>query len=335
MAGAHRAVAGREGEHIQEQIQPYVLTAAAEQALTPGQSFAECATDCPVMVVVPAGSFMMGSPSTERGRYSNEGPQHRVTIAEPFGVSKFALTFDEWDACVAHGDCPQGVSDGGAGRVRRPVINVTWDHAQRYVAWFSRMTGKPYRLLSEAEYEYAARAGTQTAYPWGDEIGKNNANCSNCGSQWDNRQTAPVGSFAANKFGLYDMVGNVWAWITDCAHENYNGAPTDGSAWIEGSDCKNRVARGGGWSAGPELLRSASRGVTVADRVTDSIGFRLGRTLSRSVPVAATPVSTSSISPERERGLAPKDTFRDCGNPAGRYSATAATLAFSRCRPDR
>ena len=189
------------------------------------------------MIVVPAGSFMMGSPSTEKGRYDNEGPQHLVTFARPFAVSKFEVTFDEWDTCVAYGDCAQGISDSGWGRGQRPVINVNFDDAQRYVAWLSRMTGKPYRLLSEAEYEYAARAGTQTAYPWGDEIGNRNANCDGCGSQWDGKQTAPVGSFPPNQFGLHDMIGNVFEWTEDCFHNNYERAPADGSAWTEGDNC--------------------------------------------------------------------------------------------------
>ena len=183
----------------------------------------------------------------------------QVAIAKPFAVSKFELTFAEWDACVAHGDCVPHVSDSGWGRGRQPVINVSWDDAQSYVAWLSRITGKEYRLLSEAEYEYAARAGTQTAYPWGDDIGKNNANCDGCGSQWDNKQTAPVGSFAANGFGLYDTVGNVWEWTEDCHHNNYNGAPVDGTAWT-GDDCSSRVVRGGSWLYGPPDLRAAFRG---------------------------------------------------------------------------
>ena len=197
------------------------------------------------MVVVPAGSFMMGSLPTEKDRDAAEGPQHIVTIAKPFAVAKFELTFDEWDTCVAYGDCPQGVSDGGWGRGQQPVIFVTWDDAQRYAAWLSKMTGKPYRLLTEAEYEYATRAGTTTAYPWGNDIGKNNANCNGCGSKWDNQQTAPVGSFKPNAFGLYDMVGNVFEWVEDCVHANYDGAPTDGSAWIEGGLCTYRLDRGG------------------------------------------------------------------------------------------
>ena len=128
-------------------------------------------------------------------------------------------------------------ADEGWGRGRRPVINVSWDDATAYANWLSKKTGKPYRLLSGAEYEYATRAGTQTAYPWGDAVGTNNANCHSCGSQWDARQTAPVGSFPPNGFGLYDMVGNVREWTEDCYHDTYSDAPKDGSAWIEGGNC--------------------------------------------------------------------------------------------------
>jgi len=138
------------------------------------------------------------------------------------------------------------------------VINVTWDDAQKYVAWFSKMTGRSYRLLTEAEWEYAARAGSTTAYFWGDEIGKNNANCSGCGSQWDSREPSPVDSFKPNAFGLHDMAGNVWQWVQDCYHGDYDGAPIDGSAWaIE--DCNDRVARGGSWLLDPLRVRSANR----------------------------------------------------------------------------
>jgi len=163
----------------------------------------------------------MGSPATETSHQPEEEPLHRVTIAKPFAVSKFELTFDEWDICVAYGDCRLGVNDFGWGRGQQPVIDVAWDDAQHYVAWFSKLTGKQYRLLTEAEYEYAARAGKQTAYPWGDTIGNNNSNCRGCGSQWDGKQTAPVGSFAPNRFGLYDMVGNIWEWVEDCYHSSY------------------------------------------------------------------------------------------------------------------
>jgi len=159
------------------------------------------------------------------------------------------------------------------------VINVSWDDAQRYVAWLSRMTGQPYRLLREAEWEYAARAGTTTAYYWGDEIGKGNANCDGCGSQWDGKQTAPIGSFAPNAFGLYDMAGNVYQWVQDCYHDDYNGAPIDGSAWTS-EDCSRRVVRGGSWFRYPLVLRSAFRFSNATDYRDYDLGFRVGRTLT-------------------------------------------------------
>jgi formylglycine-generating enzyme required for sulfatase activity len=154
------------------EIRPYVLSPDAERALKPGQSFRECTKDCPEMVVIPAGEFTMGSPSDEKGRYDNEGPQHKVTIARPVAVAKYDVTFAEWDACVSVGGCPQegGRSDAGWGRDRRPAIYVSWDDAKSYVAWLSRMTGKTYRLLAEAEWEYAARAGRTTAYYWRDGL---------------------------------------------------------------------------------------------------------------------------------------------------------------------
>jgi len=266
-------------------IWPYVLESAAEHALKPRDIFKECSAEqekdyCPQMVVLPAGSFIMGSPATEPGHQPSEQPQHLVTIAKPFAVSKFELTFDEWDTCVDYGDCPQGITDSGWGRGRQPVINVTWGDAQRYVAWWSKMTGRPYRLLTEAEYEYSARAGSTTAYPWDDNIGQDNANCKDCGSQWDNKQTAPVGSFAANGFGLFDTVGNVWEWVEDCLSENYQDAPTDGSAGIVGRDCNNRIVRGGSWQNTPDHLRSAARlGPSLGFR-DNLLGFRIGRTLN-------------------------------------------------------
>jgi len=259
-------------------VGPYVLKPEAERALKPLASFRECAKDCPEMVVVPAGEFMMGSPATEEGRSANEGPQRLITIAKPFAVSKFAVTFADWDACVSVGGCPH-VSDSGFERGTRPVINVRWDEAQQYGAWFSKMTGRPYRLLTETEWEYAARAGSATAYFWGDRIGEGNANCNDCGSQWDGRQTSPVGSFKPNAFGLYDMAGNVWQWVQDCYHDDYNGAPTDGSAWIIG-DCSRRVVRGGSWGNVPQYLRSASRDWFSADDRDFHVGFRLGRALA-------------------------------------------------------
>jgi formylglycine-generating enzyme required for sulfatase activity len=258
---------------------PYVLKPEAERALQPLKSFRECAKDCPEMIFIPAGEFTMGSPAAEQGRYNNEGPQHKVTIAKPFAVSKYDVTFADWDACVSVGACPKA-TDSGLGRDTKPVINVDWDDAQTYVAWFSKMTGQPYRLLTEAEWEYAARAGTTTAYYWGDTIGKGNANCNGCGSQWDFKQTSPVGSFAANQFGLYDMAGNVLQWVQDCYRGNYDdGAPTDGSAWTSG-DCTNRVVRGGSWDISPRNLRSAVRNWRTTVFRFGILGFRVGRTLS-------------------------------------------------------
>jgi formylglycine-generating enzyme required for sulfatase activity len=260
-------------------VRPHVLTAEVERSKRPGDSFRECSKDCPEMLVVPAGEFIMGSPASEEGRNNNEGRQHKVIFARSFAVAKFDVTFDDWDDCVAYGDCER-VSDPGYWRSWHPVVNVTWDDARRYAAWLSRMTGKPYRMLSEAEFEYAARAGTQTAYPWGDKIGNSNANCVGCGSQWDNRKPSPINSFAANRFGLQAMHGNVWQWTEDCWHEDYKGAPEDGSAWVEGGDCSRRVVRGGSWRNDPRLLRSAVRDKGRTGDRSDDLGFRVGRTLS-------------------------------------------------------
>jgi formylglycine-generating enzyme required for sulfatase activity len=263
-------------------VDPYVLKPDAEQALGPKDIFQECAKDCPKMVVIPAGEFMMGSPPGEKGRHDDEGPQRPVTIAQPLAVSKFAVTFADWDACVRVGGCPQegGGMDLGWGRGTRPVMHVNWHDAKQYVAWLSTMTGKPYRLLSEAEYEYAARAMAQTAYPWGDEIGKNNANCNGCISQWDNRQTAPVGSFAPNAFGLYDMVGNVYSWVENCYSPDYRDAPMEGSARTSENCNRGRVVRGGSYRDSPENLRLARRFWYVPDYRYGQLGFRVGRTLS-------------------------------------------------------
>ncbi len=257
---------------------PYVLKPDAERALKPLTSFRECAKDCPEMIVIAAGGFTMGSPATEKGRLHFEGPEHKVLFAKPFAVSKFDVTFADWDACVSVGGCVQ-VADSGYGRGSNPVINVSWDDAQKYVAWFSKMTGQPYRLLTEAEWEYAARAGTTSAYYWGDEIGKGNANCNACGSKWDYRQTSPVGSFKPNAFGLYDMAGNVFQLVEDCYHADYNGATTDGSAWTS-ENCGQRIARGGSWASDPRLLRSAARGWEASDVRSNVIGIRVGRSLN-------------------------------------------------------
>jgi formylglycine-generating enzyme required for sulfatase activity len=259
------------------QFWPHVLKAAKEQALKPGDAFKECEQDCPEMIVLPAGSFTMG------GSTGDEQPHHTVTLARPFAVSKYEVTFADWDACVDGGGCGgYRPNDQGWGRGRQPAINVNWDDAQQYVKWLSDVTGKTYRLLSESEYEYATRAGTSTAYPWGDDIklnGKVMADCSGCGSKWDGAQAAPVGSFPPNKFGLYDMVGNVWEWTEDCAHNNYDGAPVDGSAWRTGGDCSNLVGRGGAFPSTPDNLQSGYRASRPAVYRDYFFGFRAARTL--------------------------------------------------------
>jgi formylglycine-generating enzyme required for sulfatase activity len=233
----------------------------------PREVFRDC-PDCPEMVVIPAGEFVMGSPPGEKGHSSNEGPQHRVMIGQPFAVGKHEVTFDEWDACVAAGSCDKQPNDMSWGRGRRPVIGVSWYEAANYADWLAKKTGQGYRLLSEAEWEYSARAESNTPYPWGNEPGSNRANFRDSGSQWSGRQTAPVGSFTANAFGLTDMIGNVWEWVEDCYHDDM---------WP--GTCFNRVLRGGSWSDDPEGARSAMRIGHRAYKRANNAGFRLARTL--------------------------------------------------------
>jgi formylglycine-generating enzyme required for sulfatase activity len=253
----------------------------AEKRLLPGEiiTFREC-TRCPEMIVVPPGKFQMGSPEEEKGHQSWEGPRHEVIIPANFAVGKFEVTFDEWKACVDARVCEDS-SEQGWGRISRPVINVSWEDAQQYVKWLSLRTGKVYRLLSEAEWEYAARAGSDKYYSWGDNMGTAQASCWGCGGDWDGQtvnRTAPVGSFAPNAFGLYDMHGNVWEWVEDCWNASYAGAPQNGSAWTDG-DCKNRLVRGGSWGMTPEDLRSATRSKVAAVYRSSGRGIRVARTL--------------------------------------------------------
>ena len=234
----------------------------------------------PAMVVIPAGTFRMGCLSGDGDCLEREKPIREVTIAQPFALSVHEVTFAEWDACVAAGDCRgHKPDDEGWGRGTRPVINVSWDDAQAYVWWLSGQTGAAYRLPSEAEWEYAARAGTVTKYHWGDGVGSNRANCITCGSPWDGVRTAPVGSFAPNAFGLRDAHGNVWEWVADCGNPSYRGAPSDGGAWL-GGDCTERVLRGGSWLYGPTDLHAANRLNLSSGISTFLAGFRVARTLT-------------------------------------------------------
>ncbi|MBO0734442.1 MAG: formylglycine-generating enzyme family protein [Methylocapsa sp.] len=258
------------------------LVAAAARAsqtrFAQASAFTDCAEGCPLMIIVPAGKFLMGSPESDSEREAAETPQHEVTFAKPFAVSKYEVTFDEWDACVAATACQRAADEWGRGNM--PVINVSWDDATAYARWLSRLTGKDYRLLTEAEWEYSARAGTTTRYSWGDEPGEGNANCDGCGSHRYRHQTAPAGSFKPNAFGLYDMHGNVWEWVEDVWHDNYGGAPTDGSAWLGGGDGSFRVARGGSYRNDTGLIRSALRVKRNINVKFDTLGFRVARELT-------------------------------------------------------
>ncbi len=237
--------------------------------------------DGPELVVMPAGSFEMGCVSrVDCPDFPPWLPVHTVTIPSSLAVGKYEVKFSEWDACVESGGCRHVPDDRGWGRGNRPVVNVSWRDAQEYLAWLSAESGFEYRLLSESEWEYAARAGTGTAYSWGDEIGRNRANCDGCGSRWDADRTAPVGSFGANPFGLHDMHGNVAEWVEDCWYESYGGAPSDGSASRRG-DCFDRVFRGGSWGNDPDLaLLSAFRFGYRTGARDFSLGFRVVRTLA-------------------------------------------------------
>ena len=238
--------------------------------------------ECPPMVAIPAGRFMMGSPAGEEGRQDNEGPQIRVQVAA-FAVARHETTFAEWDACAADGGCSRRPPDEGWGRGDRPVINVSWNDAQAYAAWLSRKTGKAYRLLSEAEWEYGARAGAGTQYSWGSIASHEYANYGQddcCGGfaagrdQWI--YTAPVEAFPANAFGLYGMFGNVWEWVEDCWEESHSGRPADHTARKTGN-CRLKVMRGGSWASLPVKIRAAHRELTTPDDRDSIIGFRVAR----------------------------------------------------------
>jgi len=234
------------------------------------------------MVSIPAGTFRMGDLSGDLTEEVSEAvggevgwfkPVHRVTVPA-FRLGKYEVTSEQWSACLADRWCSRYIPDG-MGWIR-PVVNISWYHTQSFIRWLNNKTGGNYRLPTEAEWEYAARAGTTTEYSWGDDIGSNRANCDNdyCGDSWD--YTAPVGSFPANPWGLHDMHGNVYEWVQDCWNDNYEGAPTDGSAWTSGN-CRRRVIRGGSWSHSARFLRSANRFGYIRSHLNFHIGFRLAR----------------------------------------------------------
>ncbi|WP_425262296.1 formylglycine-generating enzyme family protein [Paraburkholderia ginsengiterrae] len=231
------------------------ITAVAQKPIThppvAGES-RDCAT-CPIMIAVSAGSFSMGSSTDD----PSEKPVHHVSIGAPFAIGKYAVTVDQWNACVAANACQKLTPESNTNKAA-PARDLSWDDAQQYVKWLSKTTGKPYRLPTEAEWEYAGRGGTTTAYWWGDQMRKGNANCKDCGDPWHKEGPEVAGSFAPNPLGLYDMNGGVWEWTADCWHNSYQGAPTDGHAW-DSPGCDMRVIRGGSWREGGGYMLSATR----------------------------------------------------------------------------
>jgi len=303
-----------------------VIAGSNEKAVSQSQRFRDC-VDCPAMVTIQAGSFLMGSSAQESARdievvppfngvsgkerpfvkqwFEFEHPQHFVKIDRPFAMSMYRVTRGEFSAFVREtgystaGGCVLWIdhkypvrpdagwqNPGFAQTDQDPVVCVSWQDTKAYLAWLnSKALGRmpmgaegPYRLPSEAEWEYAARAGTQTARWWGDSIGSGNADCDGCGSQWDKKQTAPSGSFQINPFGLADVLGNAWEWTEDCWNETHSGAPNNGSASTTGN-CISRVMKGGDWSSLPWILRSASRSKERQDIRSNYIGFRIAKTI--------------------------------------------------------
>ena len=260
-------------------LQTLSVSPAAQPDLRTGQVFRDRmknGTNGPEIVVIPAGRFRMGD--IQGKGLNDEQPVHEVRIRRPFAVSRYEITFDQYDE-FAKATVRNLPDDESFGRGRRPVIRVSWNDAIDYAEWLSQQTGKHYRLPTEAQWEYAARAGTETAYWWGYEMKQGLATCIGCGTRWDSQQTAPVGSFKPNPFGLYDTAGNVSEWVQDCWHENYHGTPSDGSAWEKehNGDCDRRVRRGASFRGAYDQMRSSSRRTYRAGARGNQIGFRLVR----------------------------------------------------------
>ena len=223
------------------------------------------------MVGLPGGGFVMGSNTDD----PSERPAHRVSIARPFAIGKYEVTNEQWDACVAASACPQLAREEGAAK-NAPVRDLHWDDARTYAKWLSGATGKTYRLPTEAEWEYAIRGGTTTRYWWGNQMVGGNSNCKGCGEPWREGGPANAGSFRANPYGLHDMNGSVWEWVSDCWHNSYKGAPADGRSWDE-PDCRVRVIRGGSWREGADYMLSSTRFKYGASVRHSQNGFRVAR----------------------------------------------------------
>jgi len=243
------------------------------QSMATGTVFRDC-IECPELVVVPPGIFIMGL----NGIGKRTKPAHRVNINRAFAIGRFEVTFDQWLACLAEKGCRQNPDDHKWGRGKRPVVNVNWNQVQNYLRWLSKKTGQVYRLPSEAEWEYANRAGTTSVFWWGNKPGKNRANCKDCGTEWSAKSTAPVGSFKPNPFGLYDTAANAFEWVEDCWNKSYKNAPNDGSAWKTG-DCRNRVIRGGSFYYYNKVARSHYRAKNPPGVKSYWLGFRVVREL--------------------------------------------------------
>jgi len=243
--------------------------AESGEARLPGETFRDC-PDCVELVVVPAGEFQMGSREKP-----SEAPIHKVAIKKDFAIGRHEVTFAEWDKCVAAGGCKYSPPDPTWGRGNEPVSNISWDDAKEFVAWLAKTTGKPYRLPTEAEWEYAARGGSTLPYWWGKEVGKGRAQCADCGAG-DASKPVVVGSFRPNAFGLYDTSGNAAEWIEDCWNPSYRGAPNDGSAWASG-DCSLHVLRGGSFADKAAAVRSSARFRYDEDVRYYANGFRVAR----------------------------------------------------------
>lgn len=246
---------------------------AATAPLKPGTVFRDC-SECPEMVTLPPGIFIMGSPKGD----DKERPAHPVRVRKSFAIGKFEITFDEWSACVREKACQVDPDDHGWGKGRRPVINLDFPTIKQYTAWLSKKTKHVYRLPSESEWEYAARSGSTTDYPWGDTMEPGRANCRDCGTEWSAKGSAPVGSFAPNGFGLYDLNGNVWEWVEDCWNPDHTNAPGDTRPRLTG-ECAFRVVRGGSWYYFRKLARNSYRVKWVVEDKSYNVGFRVVREL--------------------------------------------------------
>jgi formylglycine-generating enzyme required for sulfatase activity len=250
-------------------VKPAPTSVVARQT---GGSASDCA-GCPEMVVLQPGSFVMGDAQGDR----SEKPAHRVTLRKPFAIGKYEVTLAQWNACVQAAAC-KAIPDASGWSDESPARNLSWTDAQQYVRWLSKRTGQHYRLPTEAEWEYATRAGTSTRYWWGEKMEPGKANCKGCGGDWNNAAPVSVNAFPPNPFGIYGMNGGVWEWVEDCWHKDYDGAPTDGSAWTS-SDCRENVIRGGGWRNDSTYAHSASR-FTYDTTVRYILnGFRVAKTL--------------------------------------------------------